>query len=222
MRGRLGRAAAVKRGRRHGVVELLEAREFRVGLLLAGNGAVLMAWYGATSRAWWMYPRYAAPAALAGIPAIAVAFVFLSGSRVRLAAGALIAGGLVCAILARPLPSARADTRQPNLTQLDVVEREAPPDALVGALQTGTLGYFRDRVVNLDGKVNEEALAGKADLPGYARDQKIEWIVDWPFLVERDFFKGQPRAPWRLVNESRVDGCDNCTFAVYTTRPVQP
>jgi hypothetical protein len=217
-----GLAAVLIRRWRHAVVELLETREFRVVLLLAVNAAVLMLWYGATSRAWWMYSRYAAPAALAGIPAIAVAFVFVTGSRFRLAAGALIAGSFVCAILARPALSARADARRPHLTLLDVAEREVPPGALVGALQSGTLGFFRDHVVNLDGKVNEDALARKDDLPGYCRDEKIEWIVDWPFLLDRDFFKGRPREPWRLIKESRVEGCENCTFAVYTARPLQP
>lgn len=138
----LGLVAAVKRRWRAGLIEMLETREARVVALLVVNAAVLMAWYGTTSRAWWMYPRYAAPAALAGIPVIAALFVWRSGARFPAASTALIAGGLTCAILARPLPVSRADARQPHLTLLDVVEREVPQGALVGALQSGTLGFF--------------------------------------------------------------------------------
>ncbi len=42
------------------------------------------------------------------------------------------------------------------LDQLALVQRYVPKDAEVGAAQSGTLGFFRDRVVNLDGKVNNE------------------------------------------------------------------
>jgi len=214
--------AIVHRRSRQRALLLLETRECRVILLLIVNAAVLMIWYGSTSRAWWMFTRYASPAVVAAIPVMAAAFVRLDGSRLRVAAGILLAVGGLSAVVARTLPSARADRRQPHLTLVDVVERNLPPDATVGAFQSGTLGFLRDRVVNLDGKVNEDALKRSADLPAYCRDEHIEWVADWPFLLERDFFRGPPLPGWRLVSDAAADGCENCTFAVYTTRPPQP
>jgi hypothetical protein len=56
------------------------------------------------------------------------------------------------------------------------------PDTWVGALQTGTLGFFHDKTINLDGKVNpvalEHQLAGT--LPAYVLATGITLFVDWP------------------------------------------
>lgn len=58
----------------------------------------------------------------------------------------------------------------------------------VGAVQTGTLGFFHDRTVNLDGKVNPDALAAKLEqkIPSYVVNQdidgeggKIDYLADW-------------------------------------------
>ncbi len=52
----------------------------------------------------------------------------------------------------------------------------------VGAPQSGTLGYFHDRTINLDGKVNPQALDARQQnrLFDYVvRDTPIEYIVDW-------------------------------------------
>jgi hypothetical protein len=53
----------------------------------------------------------------------------------------------------------------------------------VAAVQTGTLGYFHDRTINLDGKTNPEALRARivegGVLPYVVRDLRIEYIADW-------------------------------------------
>lgn len=71
---------------------------------------------------------------------------------------------------------------------VDYVEENVPEEVWVGAVQTGTLGFFHDRTINLDGKVNPVAL--KAVLTGkipeyvtFARfgspERPIEYIIDW-------------------------------------------
>jgi hypothetical protein len=55
-------------------------------------------------------------------------------------------------------------------------------DVWVGAPQSGTLGYFHDRTINLDGKVNPLALAARRNnrLFHYiVDDTPIEYIADW-------------------------------------------
>ena len=51
----------------------------------------------------------------------------------------------------------------------------------IGAIQSGTLGYFHDRTYNLDGKVSPSAL--QARLAGGIFDYVIErptrYLVDW-------------------------------------------
>jgi hypothetical protein len=57
----------------------------------------------------------------------------------------------------------------------------------VGAIQTGTLGFFHDKTINLDGKVNiaaYEALSN-AQLAEYVvNDTKIEYLADWVGILD--------------------------------------
>ena len=61
------------------------------------------------------------------------------------------------------------------------VEENVPEEVWVGAIQTGTLGFFHARTINLDGKVNPEALLARRDerIPEYVIGQDIEYLVDW-------------------------------------------
>lgn len=52
----------------------------------------------------------------------------------------------------------------------------------IGAVQTGTLGFFHDRTINLDGKVNPDALRAKlreGHVINYVLASRINYIVDW-------------------------------------------
>lgn len=61
------------------------------------------------------------------------------------------------------------------------INKHLPENAWAGALQSGTLGYFHDRTVNLDGKVNPEALLARQTnkLPEYIQQKQLEYIIDW-------------------------------------------
>lgn len=65
------------------------------------------------------------------------------------------------------------------------VVRHVPENAWVGAPQSGTLGYFHDRSINLDGKVNPEALQAllKNAVPQYVIDKNIDYLADWVGLA---------------------------------------
>jgi len=55
----------------------------------------------------------------------------------------------------------------------------------VGAVQSGALGYFHDKTLNLDGKVNPAALAARKQkkLPEYIIEQKLDYLADWAGLM---------------------------------------
>ncbi len=59
------------------------------------------------------------------------------------------------------------------------------PECTVGAGQSGALGYFRDRVVNLDGKVNARALAAirAHALRAYLDSAGVDVVIDWPVYI---------------------------------------
>lgn len=85
---------------------------------------------------------------------------------------------------------------QDHIQVVNWIEKNVPDEAWVAAVQTGTLGYFHDKTLNLDGKVNPEALKakhGKAYCPEndesgkernnclmhYIVKSEIQYIADW-------------------------------------------
>jgi len=83
--------------------------------------------------------------------------------------------------------------------QLPLVEKHVPAAECVAALQSGTLGYFRDCVVNLDGKVNPAALAHRGDIWPYLDERGVRWLCDWPPLF-REYFGTRPdQQGWEAV-----------------------
>lgn len=61
------------------------------------------------------------------------------------------------------------------------VDANVPENVYVGATQTGTLGYYHDRTINLDGKVNPIAFEYRKQhrIAEYARTTNVQYIVDW-------------------------------------------
>ncbi len=69
---------------------------------------------------------------------------------------------------------------------VDWVEDHVPDTVYIGAIQTGTLGYWHDRTINLDGKVNPEALRARIDrghVLDYVIDGPIEYLADWQVIT---------------------------------------
>ena len=69
------------------------------------------------------------------------------------------------------------------------IQQNVKDDEWVGASQSGTIGYFHDKTVNLDGKVNPEALkalkdGGESKLLEYIAAKKIDYLMDWASLRE--------------------------------------
>jgi len=111
----------------------------------------------------------AAAAACHKLPRIAAASALLS-----------IAPALVLTALlwhGRPVPN--GFLRE----QVRLVERCASPGETVAAGQSGTLGYFRSGVVNLDGKVNARALEFQTRMWEYLPEVHARWLCDWPAYI---------------------------------------
>ncbi len=67
------------------------------------------------------------------------------------------------------------------------VEAHVPPQTWVGAPQTGTLGFFHDRTINLDGKVNPDALRAQLNEGGvtpYVLRSNISFLADWAGIAK--------------------------------------
>ena len=75
---------------------------------------------------------------------------------------------------------------------------------LVAAGQTGTLGYFRDHVVNVDGKVNAEALRYQDNMVAYLDREGIRWFCDLPDYTARYLGVHPEEHGWHLAARSEL------------------
>ena len=153
----------------------------RGGTLLLLGAAVLGAWYLAFFRATHFYGRYLAPVMLPAVATTSVAVL-----RARRTSGTLV---LVVLLGVGPLALASVGgwvfqvgvARNPFYDhQLALIEEHVPAGETVAAFQSGTIGYFRDGVVNLDGKVNVEAQREqeRQNLRGYLVRRGVRWYCD--------------------------------------------
>ena len=153
----------------------------RGGALLVLSAALLGACYLVFFRAVHFYGRYLAPVML---PAVAMTSVAVLRSRRWSATLVLVVllgvGPLALASVGGWVFQAGVARNPFYDHQLALVEAHVPAGELVSAFQSGTLGYFRDGVVNLDGKVNVEAQreSERDNLRGYLVRRAVRWYCD--------------------------------------------
>ena len=174
---------------------------FALGLAMAA----LVLWYGFSSLAFWFYARYLVPLSLIGIVAAALAIARLPLRRAPLLALAL-------PLLATPTLAANAVAWRGSLDyfgtimfweQVELVRAHVPEAEWVAAGQSGTLGFFRPHVLNMDGKVNPEAQAHAGRATAYLQDKGVRWFADWQWYVERALGPDPEQQGWVRVAERR-------------------
>lgn len=177
-------------------------RTFYFGMCYGLFLVSLMLYYAFFSGTTWFFPRYFAPACL--LTTIIVSFIV--GRLTRYSAIATCLMILLAAFFAAYIGCIHSDRLRSSpgrsllyRDQLALVNTYVPESDRIAAYQTGTLGFFRDHVTNLDGKVNQEALHLKAHpdkLRAYVLSRNITWFCDWSYqLLGKDF----TRKGWRLV-----------------------
>ena len=146
--------------------------------------AILALWYPSSSWATFFYTRYLAPASILGV----LFWTFVILKIIQRVNRTLVAAGLAVLAVQIPVLAVLYYSNHGKGTiladQVALVETHVPANDLVGAVQAGTLGFLRDRVVNLDGRVDFSALARRHDMAQYVREKRIRWVADWPWLVE--------------------------------------
>ena len=150
------------------------------------HGAALLVYYGLFFGAPHFLSRYMAPIA----PLMIIASVSVAvdlGRWIFPRAGQSLAmiygfGGIIVSIGFLILLVLPGNPKQGHEQVVDWVEENIDPQTWIGAVQTGTLGYWHDRTINLDGKVNPEALAARQEFGhvlDYVTASQIDYIVDW-------------------------------------------
>ena len=203
-----------------GALALLIARAWRQASPLAGNatvrarrtvafGAVLAAamaalalYYGLSFIAYWFYYRYLFPVALIASVLIAwwAAPVALAWPRAAVMLVALLcAPTMISAVMAQRGHTLHVETVY--WEQLALIDEQVPDTDFVAAGQTGTLGYFRAHTVNVDGKVNREAIPYQDHMWDYLARRDVHWFADWPFYVEKYLGRDPTAHGWRKVGQ---------------------
>lgn len=147
--------------------------------------AVLPVVYWAFFWAAHFYPRYTAPLAIPAIVAIGlIAARTPAGRRVPFAAGLLAVLVVANGIFAwRTHHAGRVGDG--HAVTAGYVATKLPREARVGAFQSGVTGFYSENVINLDGKVNVEALEAMRTktVEAYLDRARIDYVVDWEGVV---------------------------------------
>jgi hypothetical protein len=158
--------------------------------LFAGLGVmasvIYVGYYGLLFGAEHFVARYLAPLS---IFLVLVTPLLLGGISLRLGrAGNLVPGfALVAAMIISAALYARAwriGINNGHFQVVNWVQEHASEATWVGAVQTGTLGFFHERTRNLDGKVDPVSLGHLLNdtIPEYVADSNIEVLADWAGL----------------------------------------
>ncbi|MBS1847786.1 MAG: hypothetical protein JST73_05865, partial [Actinobacteria bacterium] len=171
-------------------------------------GLVVIGFYTWFSVSWYTY-RYTAPGGVITTVIIACGIGRLVAERRIRPVGPVIAALTVLAlVVAFGRPMARmlqreATTSSANFTSVRfdkfvpstnlrssaiAANKMTPPGAKIGTWNSGAMSYFATdgrHVVNLDGVVNHAAAIAyrKGETGRYIADQRIEWIIDFPYAV---------------------------------------
>ena len=175
-RGRGAMAAAARRLRR-----VAPAIAFSVLLLGAYVAGVYAPWY---------FPRYLyffAPTLLLIAAVLADELLRrLPAGEARVAAGAALVAVLLGGVAGNDFTRLFTSTDTTSRGYMNVglwARRTFPPGTVVGACQSGALGYFADglTVVNLDGVVNEAAYRALVERRAfdYLERSRVAYVVDW-------------------------------------------
>ncbi len=165
------------------------AENLSVGLLSVGLYAVaLLAFYGLWFGAPHFLGRYLFPPTIFFAVVLGALVVRLWHVQPRaLPRPELLSIGLLAALwlIAIDTRLYLHGTSHEHFQVVNWVERNVPDNTWVAAVQSGTLGYYHDRTINLDGKVNAQALAARRanTIPQYVADSPARYIVDWAGLV---------------------------------------
>ena len=167
------------------------------GVALVAGVFALAIYYGTTSYAYWFYGRYLSPLVLISSVVLASCLIWLPRTLTILAGFYFTA--IALAASAGHWVNWLYQENTMYTEQVALVEGTVPTNDAVAAGQTGTLGFFRKGVVNLDGKVNAEILDFDGSPSEYLDSKGVIWLCDWPRLI--DEYLGADHPGWDEIDE---------------------
>ena len=164
--------------------------------------AGIAGYYGLFFGAAWFVSRYlSALSTLLWPLCIASVYLLLAGllreRRAFMASGAVLASLLLLVAAGLAVLGFRGGQSNGHRQVVEWVRNNVDEKQWVGGIQTGTLGYFHDRTINLDGKVNPRALRARIErgqVMSYVLDETpINYLVDWVGIAGWTSLASEPR-----------------------------
>ncbi len=176
-------------------------RNIIFGSIIILSMLILIFYYTFSFYATWFYFRYFAPIILLSILLIGIVISYLISKIPKL--------NILMVLLILPLTVSVYliwKGYYPNeyyIHQLALVKDFVQNNEYVGAFQSGTLGYFYDNTINLDGKTNIEAIKHRNNLLEYLENKNIGWLCDWKWKLEKLLVGEKPesRKLWVKISE---------------------
>ncbi len=185
-------------------------RSYQFAKFLAATYCILIIWYLSNSVATWFYPRYLAPLSLLAVMATVLVIDNLSKPLRVYCVSTILVLSLQIPLFIYWHHSDKVFRGSMYYNdELKLVQANVPVGVKIGAHESGTLGYFRDGVLNLDGKVNIEVIKKSTDLSNYLDQKGIEWLVTRAKLTKSKVDRGwvkvaskQGSEVWYLYHKS--------------------
>ena len=132
------------------------------------------------------YARYTAPLAVVCLVLTAACVAYLPEQRRRIFALVAFALMALTNVWAAWDTHHRGGISDGHSVAAGYVANQLPKDARIGAFQSGVVGYYNENVINLDGKVNVDALAAMREkrVEEYVDAERIDYVIDWQGVIE--------------------------------------
>jgi hypothetical protein len=159
-------------------------------------------YYGLFFGAPWFVSRYlSALSPLLCLLSTSIVYLLLTGflrdRRTFMACGAALTSVLLLVTAGLAVVHFRGGRSNGHRQVVEWVQKNVDERQWIGGIQTGTLGYFHDRTINLDGKVNPKALRAKIEHGGvgsYVLDETpINYLADWVGIASWTSMATEPR-----------------------------
>ncbi|MFN3889851.1 MAG: hypothetical protein ACK4MV_05580 [Beijerinckiaceae bacterium] len=132
------------------------------------------------------YARYTAPIVVLSLLVSAAAAALLPMRARKMLVFAAFSGFVVANGWAAWDTHHRGGISDGHSVAAGYVAKHLPRDARVGAFQSGVVGFYNENVINLDGKVNVDALAAMRArrVEEYVDRERIDYVIDWEGVID--------------------------------------
>ena len=163
--------------------------------------AALVPVYLIGSWAWHFYGRYTSPLLVVTVPAVAI-LATIAGRRLKWLPVAMLALSPVMFVMLASVQLHHGHMILDLPINAGFVSNELDGNLRVGAAQSGSVGFFNQNVINLDGKIDAQARysIGHGGIGSYIDAEHIDVLVDWPEVYRTFLFAGHTGEHWQLCD----------------------